>query len=329
MTRTRTRGSARARRRAPSRAVDHVVGRHGPVPVHEVVQVAGGETGLVGETAVRHVPLVHEPLDRRAEGLLAESRVRAIRTPSTTRSSSTRRSSPRRAVAYVYRAVVESLLPTVTRDGAADQVGVGELLARREASRSSRRTLQPGFVEKRARRCLACSSSARQRDDVHVVRRDRRRPGDPVLVVVLFDDRRHHPARADAVAARRAAASPAVLVEEGRLERRRVVAPEVEDVADLDGGLEVAVARRTRGSGRPPRLAQVGEARVVVAARLDAAQVPAVAVRARDELPLAQASRRRGPRPRSRPGPSEPPPAPKAARISSSVAGREPPGSAS
>ena len=57
---------------------------------------------------------------------------------------------------------------------------------------------------------------------------------------------------------------------------------------DLDRGLE---AERTAAVGARvalARLADVGEPRLVVAAGLDAEQMPAVAVRAGDELPLAQ-----------------------------------------
>ena len=101
--------------------------------------------------------------------------------------------------------------------------------------------------------------------------------------------------------------------------------PKLEDVPDLDRGLEPQRAAAVRAAVALARLADVGEARLEVAAGLDAAQVPAVAVRAGDELALAQrlvgddlaleadrAERAAGS-------------APNAARISSSVAGRESP----
>src|SRR5204862_287796 len=64
--------------------------------------------------------------------------------------------------------------------------------------------------------------------------------------------------------------------------------PEVEDVPDFDRGLEAERAAAVRAAVALPRLAQVGEARLEVAPRLDAAQVPAVAVRAGDELAAAE-----------------------------------------
>src|SRR5205814_842233 len=52
---------------------DDVIGRYGPVAVHQVVQVAGGEPRSAPELAVRDSCLRHQGLDRRAEGILAES----------------------------------------------------------------------------------------------------------------------------------------------------------------------------------------------------------------------------------------------------------------
>ncbi len=107
--------------------------------------------------------------------------------------------------------------------------------------------------------------------------------------MALLDGGRHDARRADAVAAADQRLLRAVLVEERRAERRRSSAIlELEDVADLDRGLE---AKRAAADGARvvlPSLADVREARRVVAPRLDAEQVPAVAVRAGDELPLAQ-----------------------------------------
>ena len=89
-------------------------------------------------------------------------------------------------------------------------------------------------------------------------------------------------------------------------------------MADLDRGLEARARRRTSGSASPSlRLADVGEARLEVAAGLDAAQVPAVAVRAGDELALAQRLVGDDLARRSRPGRASRRSAPNAARISS------------
>jgi len=63
---------------------------------------------------------------------------------------------------------------------------------------------------------------------------------------------------------------------------------EVEDVADLDRGLKDERTATQPAAVAFARLAQVGEPRLVVPARLDPAQVPPVAVCAGDELPLAQ-----------------------------------------
>ena len=59
-------------------------------------------------------------------------------------------------------------------------------------------------------------------------------------------------------------------------------------MADLDCGLEAERAAAVRAGIRRRRRAQVSKARRVVAPGLDPAQMPPVAVRARDELPLLQ-----------------------------------------
>src|SRR5215831_12649134 len=68
----------------------------------------------------------------------------------------------------------------------------------------------------------------------------------------------------------------------------RVEGLELEDVADLDRGLDPQRAAALRAGVPVLRLADVGEGRFVVAAGLDAAEVPAVLVRPRDELALAE-----------------------------------------
>ena len=55
----------------------------------------------------------------------------------------------RGAVAYVYRPVVESLASDGDARGGADQVGVGELLARAKVVAVVEEYGEPGFVEKR------------------------------------------------------------------------------------------------------------------------------------------------------------------------------------
>src|SRR4029450_8838569 len=130
----------------------------------------------------------------------------------------------------------------------------------------------------RPRHALALLLEARQDDNVDVIRRDRLWPDDPVLVVMLFDDRGHHPAGPDAVAAAQKRFLLAVFVEEGGSERLRVERPKVEDGADLDRCLEGGGATATGAAVPLARLAQVGEARLVVAPSPDSAQMPAVAV---------------------------------------------------
>ena len=105
---------------------------------------------------------------------------------------------------------------------------------------------------------------------------------------MLLDDRGHDPTRPDAVAAAEQRLLLTVLVEERRAERRGVEAAEIEDVTDLDRGLEDERAPAQPAAVAFARLAQIGESRLVVAARLDAAQVPPVVVCAGDELPFAE-----------------------------------------
>ena len=79
-----------------------------------------------------------------------------------------------------------------------------------------------------------------------------------------------------------------VLVEEPRAERLGVESPELEDVTDLDRRLHDEAAAAHGTGVALPRLADVRERRLEVAPGLNAAQVPTVAVRAGDELALAQ-----------------------------------------
>ena len=123
---------------------------------------------------------------------------------------------------------------------------------------------------------------------MRVVRGDGRGPRDAVLVVVLLHDRGHRPCRPDAVAPHDERLLLPVLVEERRAEPHRVERPQLEDVAELDRRLleKLAVALRTRVAGIC--LPDVGEDRVVVASGLHTAQMPAVPVCARHELPIPQ-----------------------------------------
>src|SRR5579863_9147501 len=109
-----------------------------------------------------------------------------------------------------------------------------------------------------------------------------------MLVVTLLhrcgDDTRN----ADAVATHDERLLLAALVEEARAERDRVTGSELEDVADLDRRLEAERTAADRAAVAFLRLADVGEAGLEVAAVLDAAEVPPAAVRAGDELAVAE-----------------------------------------
>src|SRR5581483_11271960 len=80
----------------------------------------------------------------------------------------------------------------------------------------------------------------------------------------------------------------AVLVEEARVGPPAVLVGGVEDVADVVRGLERERTAALRAAVALHRLAQVDEARLVVAPGLDAAQMEAVLVGARDELAALQ-----------------------------------------
>ena len=121
-----------------------------------------------------------------------------------------------------------------------------------------------------------------------VVRGDLRRPDDPLVPPVLLDRGGEHPARPDPVGAHHDRLLDAVLVQVPGAERLRVAGAELEDVADLDRRLEAEPAAANRARVALLRLPDVGELGLVVTARLDAAEVPAGAVRAGDELALAE-----------------------------------------
>src|SRR5205085_11599962 len=104
----------------------------------------------------------------------------------------------------------------------------------------------------------------------------------------LLDDGRHRPREADSVTAHDERLLPPVLVQKRRAERLRVEGAELEDVADLDRGLDAERSAALGAGVAVLRLADVGEGRLVVTARLDAAEVPAVLVGAGDVLAVAE-----------------------------------------
>src|SRR5262249_29248920 len=123
---------------------------------------------------------------------------------------------------------------------------------------------------------------------VRVVRGYRARPGDAALVVMLLDCGGHDPGRADPVAPHNERTFPAFLVEEGGVERLRVEGPQLENVSDLDRCLKAKLATALRAGVALPRLADVREPGLEVAAGLHAAKMPAVRVRAGNELSLPE-----------------------------------------
>src|SRR4029453_8775985 len=163
-------------------------------------------------------------------------------------------------------AVLERLLPDGQPDRAADQVGVGELLAGALVSVVEKdgapELLELGHDLGGDVRDLGLAGG--ERDHVHLVWRDRGRPRDPVLVVVLLDDRGHDATRPDAVAAAEQRLLLSVLVDQGRGRGLRVETAEVEDVADLDRGPEEERAAADPTPVALTRLAQIGEPRLVV-----------------------------------------------------------------
>src|SRR5919198_527325 len=123
---------------------------------------------------------------------------------------------PALALAHVDGAVLGGLLPHRHPQRAADQVGVGELLARAQVT-IVEQNVGTRSVES-LRRLLGLLLEPRQRDHVHIVRGDRPRPPDALLVVTLLDRRRHHPARPDPVASHDQRLLHAVFVDEHRAE---------------------------------------------------------------------------------------------------------------
>ena len=194
----------------------------------------------------------------RAELLVAVLAL-ASHQPATTRFARSklaiRDSSPFVAVLEVDGAVLERLLANGDAERAADQVGVGELLARAQLDgrRGGRRGPPPTAL------AATCSPNVdelgvvpAEHDDVDVVRRDLPRPDHPVLAPVLLDRRREHASGADPVGAHHDRLLDPVLVRVLGAEGLRVRGAELEDVTDLDRRLEAEPCRRRSGRRRPP-----------------------------------------------------------------------------
>src|SRR3954447_14736952 len=191
------------------------------------------------------------------------------------------------AIANVDRAVVQALLAgrDPTRD--AEEVGVGELLPR-PCVTVVEQHVAASRLERRGR-TLGDLLRAHERHDVVVKGRDRLGPDDAALVVVLLDDGRHRAGGPDPVAAHDDRLLTAGLVEIGCLQRHRVPGAEVEEVADLDRRLDVDAAAAVRARIALLDMPQIGPGvGPPVPTRLDAEEVPPVAVRAGHVLALAQ-----------------------------------------
>ena len=281
-----------------------LVRRHRPVAVHEVVQIARREAALRAEAAEGDARLVHQPLERRAERLLAEL---APRAPSRDHRPGRRsqRAARRRSSGRPRRRPRASSCPRPRESGrrsgrrrrtSRPPAGRGRPAARRDPPRRSARAA-----------CAACSSSpgsATMWTSYGATEAGQRIPwSSSCCCSTIAAITRAGP---DAVAAADERLLLAVLVEEGRAERLRVARPELEDVPDLDRRLEAQRAAAVRARVALARLAEVGEARLEVAAVLDAAQVRSRCDSRRRRTGPRAASRRRRSRPRSPPGRASP-----------------------
>ena len=153
--------------------------------------------------------------------------------------------------------------------------------------------------------------------------RERARPDDPVVVGALLDRRGDDPRRPDPVAAHDDRVLHPVLVEVGRAERLGVAGSELEDVADLDRGLDLdppPSRRRVAGLDR----ADVRDLELEVAPGLDALQVPSASLAPATKLSpsIAASLSQHGDAGFAPTGPTKPT-GPSCSAISSSPAGRK------
>ena len=181
-------------------------------------------------------------------------------------------------------AVLEAAAPDDEAQRAAEQLGVGQLLPRPRVA-----LVVEGLDAGRAQLLVEAVGDVAlflpalgQRDQCAFHGASASRPDDPALVGELLDRRGDDPRRADPVAAHHDRVRGAGLVEVGRAERLRVAGAELEDVADLDRGLDLDRAAAGRGVAGLDR-ADVGLVEVEVAAGAHAAQVGVGLVGAGDE----------------------------------------------
>ena len=219
-------------------------------------------------------------------------------------SGSARLSCPRRTCASTSPEASERL-PTVRRSGQPSSSASANLPPGPDVVAVVVDDVEPGLaqllVEPLGERALLRALAA-EPDEVDVEGRERARPRDPLLVGELLDGGGADARRADAVGAHPDRLLGPGLVEVGRAEHLGVARAELEDVADLDRGLDAdrVAVDGVPGLHAPDVAALEGE----VAARLDPAQVPPLAVGAGDVRAPVRPRRRAAPARRRRPGPS-------------------------
>src|SRR5262249_25861560 len=145
---------------------------------------------------------------------------------------------------HIDHSVLQGLLADSDTNRDPDQVGVGELLTRPQV------TVVQKDLRARLGKCrrglVSLLFGPGKYHDMNIVGSDARRPDNSLLVVALLDDRGNDPLEPDAVAAHDQRQRLPVLVEERRLEWDREPRVELEDVTDLDRGLEQQLAAAVR-----------------------------------------------------------------------------------
>ncbi len=123
-----------------------------------------------------------------------------------------------------------------------------------------------------------------ERHDHDLIRSERQRPDDAVGVVARLDGAGHDPVDADAVAAHDHVDLVPLLVEVGRPHRLGILGAELEDVADLEAGLDLERGPAARAGIAGLGVSQVEDAfEREIAARDDPVQVDVDCVAADDD----------------------------------------------
>ena len=258
-----------------------------------MVEIAGREVRLVRKCPVGEAGLGHEPLRSSGRGHRhCTHAVSPLELLCPCKHGFTRNAivDAGRPDAHIDRSIGQRLLAHRDPDRHAEQIGIGEFLARTlgpvvqkdveaAVSTEARRPRRPARAPPPRRRGVRAHGHRMERSSA--ARRCRARRG-------AARRRRDDPAGPDPVAPHQHGVLLPVLVQEGRPERRRIGRPELEDVADLDRGLESQPPAAHRAGISFDRLPDVRETGREVAAVLDATQVPARPVCPGDELPFAQ-----------------------------------------